>query len=413
MLTNKLLTMRAEIRLLTFFVLFVPKFFLSQNSKVEVMESEITKLLGDLETNLTGIDYNVAFAKIRGKAWSNCSCYMNQGLPYMELSYLTSGGGDKYRFNLLFVNVSTIKTIKNTQWSSSGSSCNDVQFSLTDNIGEHFIITGNYYSSAYRTDKIFLHTTSESNSVNVVSLIKEVITKCKLRTEQLQIEKQKEENAKIELKAKCEQDYLASKLEIENSYNDGIIKTKNGNFSGAVEALELSLSICRKTLAKTIEGDKPLAKHTSEINDIKDNIMKQLNIAKFRNEISILNIKISETPSNASNYIARASYRISLLGKGLSDTKSIDSTLAINDLDKSIFLNPKSDSAYYYRGFFKGVLYNNYKGALQDFDNAIKINTNNKDYYAWRADLRKKIGDTKGAESDGIRYYKIEEKEKK
>jgi tetratricopeptide (TPR) repeat protein len=228
------------------------------------------------------------------------------------------------------------------------------------------------------------------------------------------IEVEKKEKERLNSIAKIEKDFNDCKNEIEKPYSNGVTKIKNENYDGAIEDLELSLSKCNEALAKTFEGDKSLANYTTEIKGFATQISRQLSIAEPRAQIFLLDKKIIENPKDGEAYLLRGKNRILLLVKGLSDRKSLDSISAWNDLNKSIELNPKSDSAYYSRGYFNVMVNADYKGGLADFNKTIKLNSKYADAYLSRARIKEAMDDIRGMEADMKKHNElIKETEKK
>ena len=64
---------------------------------------------------------------------------------------------------------------------------------------------------------------------------------------------------------------------------------------------------------------------------------------------------------------------LSYIKQGLAKFELGDYQGAIQDFDNAIKLNPENDDAYRYRGIAKGKL-GDYQGAIQDLANAIRLN---------------------------------------
>jgi tetratricopeptide (TPR) repeat protein len=72
---------------------------------------------------------------------------------------------------------------------------------------------------------------------------------------------------------------------------------------------------------------------------------------------------------------------------------------ALTDFDQVLRLNPKYEAAYTGRGIAKSNL-GNKQGAIEDLNQALLINPNNVRAYGARGNLRFQVGDKRGAEAD-------------
>jgi len=72
---------------------------------------------------------------------------------------------------------------------------------------------------------------------------------------------------------------------------------------------------------------------------------------------------------------------------------------AIKDCDEALRLNPNYPDAYNNRGAAKSEL-GDYKGAIKDHDEALRLNPNDPADYNNRSNAKKKLGDYKGADED-------------
>lgn len=72
---------------------------------------------------------------------------------------------------------------------------------------------------------------------------------------------------------------------------------------------------------------------------------------------------------------------------------------ALDDLNEAIRLNPKFIKAYTYRGYVKDEL-DDYKGALGDYNKAVTLKADDYEAYARRGSLKKRYKDYDGAIED-------------
>lgn len=79
------------------------------------------------------------------------------------------------------------------------------------------------------------------------------------------------------------------------------------------------------------------------------------------------------------------------------DAKQYEQTQSL--LTQALAVNPEADDAYYYRACAKGYC-ENWQGALEDMDAAIRIEALNPDYYHFRATVLRTLGRTAEAEMD-------------
>ena len=84
---------------------------------------------------------------------------------------------------------------------------------------------------------------------------------------------------------------------------------------------------------------------------------------------------------------------------------------AIIYLNEAIEIEPYDARFYISRGTFKEK--ENYEDAIEDYTKAIEIDLNNVFAYRLRADLKRKLGDNKGADEDDKKADKLKSMEKK
>jgi tetratricopeptide (TPR) repeat protein len=85
--------------------------------------------------------------------------------------------------------------------------------------------------------------------------------------------------------------------------------------------------------------------------------------------------------------------------RGLEKQQRGDNQGAINDYNETIRLNPKNADAYLCRGNAKSAL-GNKEGAISDFNEVIRINPNHSIAYSNRGNEKKDLGDNQGAITD-------------
>ena len=219
--------------------------------------------------------------------------------------------------------------------------------------------------------------------------------------------KEKKEKERINSLAKIEKDFNDCKNEIEKHYNIGVNKIKQGNYESALQDLQIATNKCNDAYLKTYEGDKPFKKYSTEINNLSNKILFQISLADTRIEITKWDKLIKENAQNSELYRHRGNCRVQLLYSLQTDTKSADSLIAINDLNKAIELSSKSDSAYFSRGYLKGLVFLDYKGGVADFNKTIKLNPKYKDAYLYRAGLKGEMGKEKDSEEDLKKYNEL------
>ena len=74
-------------------------------------------------------------------------------------------------------------------------------------------------------------------------------------------------------------------------------------------------------------------------------------------------------------------------------------------LNEAIEIKPNDARFYISRGTFRGT--KNYEDAIEDYTKAIEIDLNNVFAYRLRADLKRKLGDNKGADEDDKKADKL------
>jgi len=94
------------------------------------------------------------------------------------------------------------------------------------------------------------------------------------------------------------------------------------------------------------------------------------------------------------------------LESGISKAKANDLEAALEDLNNAIRMDPELAEAYCYRGIVMSVSGNRPK-AISDFDKAISIRPDYADAYSYRALTKQDSGDMKGAEADRKRCIEI------
>lgn len=80
-------------------------------------------------------------------------------------------------------------------------------------------------------------------------------------------------------------------------------------------------------------------------------------------------------------------------------SSQVNKTLAFGTPNRPVISEPKADD-YFGQGFMKAMFDKNYKGAISDFDQAIRINPNHAHAYYVRGFARANPGDQKGALAD-------------
>lgn len=95
------------------------------------------------------------------------------------------------------------------------------------------------------------------------------------------------------------------------------------------------------------------------------------------------------------------------LSKGFALFEKKDYQGAINNFDQAIKLNSSDAKAYNYRGLARSDL-GDKQGAIADYNQAIKLNPNDNKAYLLRGQTRAQLGDMKGALADGDQAIKLE-----
>ncbi len=103
---------------------------------------------------------------------------------------------------------------------------------------------------------------------------------------------------------------------------------------------------------------------------------------------------------------------IAYFNRGNAKFKSKDYKGAINDYTNAIILNPKDEQAFFNRGLAKSDL-KDYQGAIDDYTNAIKLNPRNSDTYLFRALSKHDLKDYQSAIADYTNALKFNPKDKK
>ena len=100
---------------------------------------------------------------------------------------------------------------------------------------------------------------------------------------------------------------------------------------------------------------------------------------------------------------------IAYFNRGNAKFKSKDYKGAINDYTNAIILNPKDEQAFFNRGLAKSDL-KDYQGAIDDYTNAIKLNPRNSDTYLFRALSKHDLKDYQSAIADYTNALKFNPK---
>ncbi|MBE9234116.1 tetratricopeptide repeat protein [Cuspidothrix issatschenkoi LEGE 03284] len=119
------------------------------------------------------------------------------------------------------------------------------------------------------------------------------------------------------------------------------------------------------------------------------------NLKKYKEAAAAINKAIELSP-RAAFYAIRGAFR-----NELGDNQG-----AIDDLNQAIKINPNFALAYYGRGFVRSQL-GDKQGAIDDFNQAIKFNPNFADAYYGRGLVRSELGDKQGAIDDYTQAIKF------
>jgi tetratricopeptide (TPR) repeat protein len=111
----------------------------------------------------------------------------------------------------------------------------------------------------------------------------------------------------------------------------------------------------------------------------------------YQKALADLNQAISINPKSASAYLFRGFLKYQKLN---------DAQGALTDFDRSIFLDSKIATAYVLRGMAKANKLNDLPGALADYNQAIALNSKFASAYYQRGNLKNKLDDFRGAFSD-------------
>ncbi|WP_052672524.1 tetratricopeptide repeat protein [Aliterella atlantica] len=104
-----------------------------------------------------------------------------------------------------------------------------------------------------------------------------------------------------------------------------------------------------------------------------------------------IRLKPPNNNATSSVYAARGVVRV----EGLKNPKG-----AIEDFNRAIKLNPQNATAYANRGVIRADNFKDNKGAIEDFNQSIKLNPENPDTYRRRGIVRYLLKDKKGAVED-------------